>query len=332
MRVNRYIATTISVASIGFALAGCASRPLYQCNPNIRETTPTNRFDINQTYGIAFDNHTKLTWKLCAEGQSYSHGHCLGDATAFSWDEAMRNFEHKGDSWRLPNVDELKSIVEERCKSPAANIAVFPHTPLSPFWSASPLDKDPSLARYVNFLNGSSNSTVKSSRKNVRLVRGEDPKIAEERQEMLSDLIHQDRIEELLKHEKDAEQNARVSCSNKARCERLFSLTQTYISSEASQKVRISTDKIIETIEPASVGDIGMSAIKIPGTNNSAEIRLTVSCMIFGSDILIENMNIETEAAESLRSKMKKSKLSCLSKKISIYRDFRTFVDDKYSD
>jgi hypothetical protein len=332
MSVNRYVATTISVASIGIALGGCASQPVYQCDPNIQETTPTSRFDIDRTYGVAFDNHTKLTWKLCAEGQSYSHGHCTGDAALFAWDEAMQKFENRGDIWRLPNVDELKSIVEERCKSPAVNIAVFPHTPPAPFWSASTVDTDPALASYVSFLNGRSDSAGKTARQNVRLVRGEDPKVAEERQEMLEELIHQNRVDELLKQEKDAEQNARVSCNSKARCDRLFSLTQTYIAAEASKKIRIATDKIIETHEPASVGDIGMSAIMIPGKDNSAEVRLTVSCMIFGSDILINNLNIETEAAESLKSKMKNSKISCMSKKISIYRDFRSFVDDKYSD
>ena len=329
--MNRYVATTISIASIGIALTGCATRTDYQCDPNAQETTPTSRFDINRTYGVAFDNHTKLTWKLCAEGQNYTHGHCSGDATLFAWDDAMQIFGNRGDSWRLPNVDELKSIVEEQCKSPAINIAVFPHTLLSSFWTASPLDRDPALAWYVSFLDGRSNSTGKAARKNVRLVRGEDPKVAEERQEMLSELIHQNRIEELLKQEMDAKQNARVSCNNKARCDRLFSLTQTYIASEASTKIRVATDTIIETHDPDSVGEIGMSAIKIPGKNNSAEVRLTVSCMIFGSDIIIEKLNLETEAAESLGSKMKKSKISCLSKKISIYHDFRTFVDDKYS-
>jgi len=330
--VNRYIATTVSIASIGIALAGCASRPEHHCDPNVQETTPTGRFDINQTYGVAFDNHTKLTWKLCAEGQDFSHGHCTGDATQFTWDEAMRNFENQKDSWRLPNVDELQSIVEAQCKSPSLNIAVFPFTPLSSFWSASPLDKDPALAWYVSFIDGRSNSTGKAARKNVRLVRGEDPKVAEERQEMLSELIHQDRIEELLKQEKDAEQNARVICKSKARCDRLFSLTQTFIASEANAKIKVATDTIIETHDPVSVGDIGMSAIKIPGKNNSAEVRLTASCMIFGSDILIEKLNFETEAAESLRFKMKISKISCLSKKMSVYHDFRSFVDDKYSD
>jgi hypothetical protein len=327
--VNKSIVTTIS---IGIAFAGCASQPAYHCDSKIQETTPTGRFEINQTYGIAFDQKTKLTWNLCAEGQSYSRGHCFGIATGFTWDDAMQTFEHKGDSWRLPNVDELKGIVEAQCQTPAINIAVFPNTPPSSFWSASSDDTNPAKAWDVSFFDGSSNSTDKTVKHNVRLVRGEDAKIVEERQELILELIEQNRIEELLKLEKKAEQDASVSCSNEARCDRLFSLAQTYVTSEASKNIKVSTDKIIETYDPADAGDIGISAIKISGKGDSAEVRLSVSCKVFGSDILIENLKSETEASESLKSKMKNSKIACLSKKISIYRDFRSFVDEKYSD
>jgi hypothetical protein len=326
------ILTTISVVSIFVTLSGCVSYPAYQCDPGVQEGTPTDRFEMNQTYGIAFDKKTKLTWKLCSEGQSYSNGHCTGNAAVYSWDEAMQAFEYKGDSWRLPNVDELKSIVEGQCQKPAINLIVFPNTTPSSFWSASLDDSDQARAWYVSFFRGSSNSTDKAARYNIRLVRGEDPKIVEERQEHVLELIEQNRIEELLKQEKEAESAASVSCNNKAHCDRMFSLAQTYISSEASTKIKVATDTIIETYEPAAVGDIGMSAIRIPGKGSSAEVRLRVSCKIFGSDTIIQNLNLETEAAESLKAKMKKSKIACLSKKISVYRDFRSFVDDKYSD
>jgi Protein of unknown function (DUF1566) len=330
--VNKSTLTTISIVSIFVTLAGCVSPQVYQCDSSVQEATPVGRFEVNQTYGIAFDRKTKLTWKLCAEGQSHSNGHCTGNAAGYTWEEAMQAFEHKGDSWRLPNVDELKSIVEEQCQKPAINLLVFPNTPPTSFWSASLDDADPARAWYVSFFRGGSNSTDKAARHNIRLVRGEDPKIAEERQEHLLELMEQNRIEELLKQEKDAESAASVGCSNKARCDRIFSLTQTYISSEATAKIKVATDMRIETYEPAAVGDIAMSATRTAGKGGSAEVRLSVSCKIFGSDAIIENLNLETEAAESLKAKMKKSKISCLSKKISIYRDFRSFVDDQYGD
>jgi len=330
--VNRSVLATISLVTIGTGFAGCVSQPEYQCDSNILETTPTSRFEINRTYGIAFDRKTKLTWKLCSEGQDNSNGHCLGNATEYSWIEAMNTFEYQGDSWRLPNADELNSIVEGQCKKPAINLRVFPNTPSSAYWTASLTDADPSSARYVSFSRGGSNSDDKSARHFVRLVRGEDPRILEERQEQVLELIEQNRIEDLLKQEIEAERVATVSCNTKARCDRIFSLTQTYITSEASKNIKSASDTVIETYDPVETGEIGMRATRISSKGDTAQVRLSVSCMTFGSDIIIDNLKSETEAAESLKSKMKKSKIACLSKKISIYRDFRSFVDDQYSD
>jgi len=327
--VNKAIVTIISILAVNTALVGCVSQPSYLCSSNIPQTTPTSRFDEDRTYGVVFDNKSKLTWKVCAEGQSYSDGHCMGTASKFTWENAMQAFGDKGVSWRMPNVDELNSIVEGRCLSPSINTAIFPNTPPTEFWTTSLDDAIPSKAWYVSFTGGDSNSSNKSASHNIRLVRGEDPKVSEERHELILELMAQNRIEELLKQEKDAEQDAAVHCSTKAHCDRLFSLAHTYITSEASKKIKFSADNIIESYEPTDVGDIGMTAVKVPGTGDSAVIRLSVSCMIFGSDIIIENLKVETEPAEKLRSKMKTSKISCLSKKISVYRDFRSFVDEK---
>ena len=38
--------------------------------------------------------------------------------------------------WRVPNRNELASIVESRCHSPAINGEVFPATPLEWFWTS----------------------------------------------------------------------------------------------------------------------------------------------------------------------------------------------------
>lgn len=115
----------------------------------LMETTPTNRFNINTADGTIYDSKTKLTWKLCAEGQNYDgRGRCNGDAIPFtSINYPVAIFGDKGDGWRMPNVDELASLIEKRCKLPAVNLMVFPdlpkiksfgeYTEWSVFWSAS---------------------------------------------------------------------------------------------------------------------------------------------------------------------------------------------------
>jgi len=310
----------------GVFLHGCTSIPKSHCDPQVPETTPTANFDINWAYGIAFDRKTKLTWKLCSEGQTFDGRYCTGGGAEYTWDHAMQTFGDSGTGWRLPTITELNGIVETQCEAPTINDAVFPSTPPAPFWSSTLNEADAGKAKYVDFHYGDSHSASILSKHRVRLVRGEDAKVVEERQELLLELMAQSTTDELIEKEKDAERRAIVTCRNKGHCDRLFSLTLSYIASETGKKMKLVTDRLIRSPEPIEVGDIGMSATMTPGSGNAANIRLTVACKPFGSDTIIDNLKSETEAWEKLKAKMKKSKVACLSKKLSVYTDFRAFV------
>lgn len=326
--MTKIISRVVILSVVGAFLHGCTSLPKSHCDSQVPETTPTANFDINWTYGIAFDRKTKLTWKICAEGQSFDGGYCTGSATEYTWDGAMQTFGDSGTGWRLPTATELNGIVEKRCEAPTINDAVFPSTSPTPFWSSTLNEADAGKARYVDFHYGDSYSASILSRHKVRLVRGEDAKVVEERQELLLELMTQSTTEELVEKEKDAEQRAIVSCRNKAHCDKLFSLTLSYIASETGKKMELVTDRLIRSPEPIEIGDIGMSATMTSSSANAASIRLTVTCKPFGSDTIIDNLKSETEAWEKLKAKMQKSKVACLSKKLSVYTDFRSFVAD----
>jgi hypothetical protein len=300
--------------------------PQDRCDGDIPETMPTENFDINWTYGIAFDKRTKLTWKLCAEGQTYDDGICTDNAVGYSWDEAVEKFGDRGTGWRLPTILELKQIVEKRCQAPSVNADVFPSMPPTPFWTSTLDESDPGRAMYVNFFYGNSNSASIASKHMVKLVRGEDMKVREERQELLRELMTQTTTDEIVDLEKEAELKATVVCTSKARCEKLYSLTSSYIAAETGKQTERVSETLIRSPDPAEIGDVGMVATMIPGNGNTATIRLSVSCKTFGTDTIIDNLKSETEAWEKLRTKMKKSKVACLSKKLAIYNDFRTFV------
>lgn len=114
---------------------------------------------IDNGDGTATNIRTKLTWKRCYEGQSWTGSSCAGAPKGYTWEDAKKlksNFAEKND-WRLPTLDELHSIVycssghrnpikkdtkgktayingiyaDGRClgeniQSPTVNLAVFP--------------------------------------------------------------------------------------------------------------------------------------------------------------------------------------------------------------
>ncbi len=175
---------TLILALSGLPGAVNAADQTCKSNSEIPASTPTGRFSDHGD-GTVTDIQTRLMWAKCPEGLSGSA--CLGGsaATKHNWKEALdlANLSTLAgyDNWRLPNIKELRSIVEEQCTSPAINLLVFPNTPtVSYFWSASPSANDVYLgnAWYVNFNFGASNvfgdkchGVGRTCYRNVRLVR-----------------------------------------------------------------------------------------------------------------------------------------------------------------
>jgi len=83
---------------------------------------------------------TGLEWRRCPEGMSWVENSQRCDGAALenlAWGEALQEAADS-DGWRVPNIKELRSIIE-RCRvDPAINEMVFPDTPPLFFWSSSP--------------------------------------------------------------------------------------------------------------------------------------------------------------------------------------------------
>jgi hypothetical protein len=145
------------------------------CKDSILAGTPETNFTLHSN-GTATHNTTGLTWMRCALGQSWNGKSCTGSAEQHSWQSALaaanRHAFAGHTDWRLPNKNELESILEERCYSPAINLNVFPATPSSYFWSSSPYTGISFGAWSVDFAFGTVNATVKTGKIHVRLVRG----------------------------------------------------------------------------------------------------------------------------------------------------------------
>lgn len=160
------------------------------CNPAMTSSTPDSQFTV-YTNGTVTDNKTGLMWKQCVEGKTYATGACSPDTTElFSWSGALlqpasNNASNAGfagyENWRLPNIKELTSIVEEKCYNPAINLTSFPDTPSSDVvsstegyvWSGSPYYDAVTITKalIIDFTEGYVLPVVLTETYHVRLVR-----------------------------------------------------------------------------------------------------------------------------------------------------------------
>lgn len=130
---------------VGFGAAMTEAVAAQNCNPAIALTTPDFDFEM-RIDGTATHKPTGLTWKRCLEGMGWDGASCTGAATTYSWQQALQraatmnaNGGFAGQTnWRLPNIKELQSIVEQRCNDPARNMTAFPFDSEFQVWSASP--------------------------------------------------------------------------------------------------------------------------------------------------------------------------------------------------
>jgi hypothetical protein len=144
-------------------------------NAAIERATPSEDF-LDRPDGAVLHRPTRLIWQRCALGQSWTGTTCSGTADELDWSGALQaardHVQADADDWRIPNRNELASIVESRCHSPAINGEVFPATPSNWFWTGSPDSANADQAWVVLFADGEVQPAAISGEYAVRLVRG----------------------------------------------------------------------------------------------------------------------------------------------------------------
>jgi hypothetical protein len=124
--------------------------------------------------GTVYDQRTGLMWKQCPEGAAGS-GCTAGEPQAFKLEEAKRRarewrFAGYAD-WRLPNQDELRSLLQRRCHGVDIDGVTFPRTPAGRFWSSDPATYYPDSAWTLDFGRGHLGYGTRRDAFYVRLVR-----------------------------------------------------------------------------------------------------------------------------------------------------------------
>jgi len=159
----------MAVASAWLLLAVTARAQT--CNSHIPVVAADSRYEILAGEAEVRDIRTGLVWQRCSLGQSWNAGRCNGTASTVTWQGALQAARATGQVWRLPDIKELQSLVEEACQVPAINTVLFPGTVNDWYWSSSPVVAYPAFAWLVHFGSGNSYGDAKSGERLVRLVR-----------------------------------------------------------------------------------------------------------------------------------------------------------------
>lgn len=109
-----------------------------------------------------------LVWKKCSHGQIGEN--CSGSASMVNYTTALSSCQAP---WRLPNINELRSLLYlvYSSSNPYIHSNFFPNTPSAKYWSSTTYSVNTSSAYTVDFLDTSSFDENKSHTFHLRCVR-----------------------------------------------------------------------------------------------------------------------------------------------------------------
>lgn len=163
---------------ISVVLAGWTHFAAATCIESLVSATPTTDFTVADD--IVIHKTTGLMWSRCSLGLKWNSTakSCApesGTPYLYSWIDAQKAAQlsrlGQFSDWRLPNKNELISIVDHACTGPAINEAIFPATPLGSFWTSTASAVNAGQAWRVVFTAGDLINDDTTSKLYVRLVR-----------------------------------------------------------------------------------------------------------------------------------------------------------------
>lgn len=154
-------------------VTGVVEARTQRCKDSKQATTPTSDFVLNDN-GTALHKKTGLMWKRCIEGTRGAS--CTsGKPKKLFWEDMTKEYKNSSFAglrgWRIPTVDEMKSIIEKKCKGPALNLEVFPDGSALPNWTSSEIEASGGKAWQMYVSSGVAIKANKAVGSALRLVR-----------------------------------------------------------------------------------------------------------------------------------------------------------------
>lgn len=122
----------------------------------------SERFSFSDDAQTFRDALTGLTWQAAVSPSR----HTWNEANAYA-----AGLDLSGGGWRLPEVDELLTLVDRSTYYPATWPALRGCTPSDWYWSVAPYAPSSGHAWVVGFSNGSADSDCTRHTRRVRCVR-----------------------------------------------------------------------------------------------------------------------------------------------------------------
>lgn len=175
MNMQNTLSTGLLLAAILMPATTAAQCAGGNENAFVPASTPSEDF-VAQDDGTVLHRPSRRVWQRCALGQSWDGATCTGTPDLLSWSAALAAAESHlqagEDDWRVPNRNELASIIEDRCFGPSINAAAFPAAPVDVYWTSSPVADGIEQAWRVDFADGLIEPASTGAPNAVRLVRG----------------------------------------------------------------------------------------------------------------------------------------------------------------
>jgi len=140
----------------------CACPPGFTGTGRGSSGCDTPRFTALGDGTVGDNNGSGLEWQQGFSPGTQSQAASITYCTTLALD---------GGGWRLPTIDELRSIVDSSRGAPTIDTSFFPGTPSTPLWSSSPVAGSPSNGWLVDFNFGNAFYSGASIMDRARCVR-----------------------------------------------------------------------------------------------------------------------------------------------------------------